>query len=96
MRKHLIRDSVSYLKVLNIDLKGNMPYLDKNGVLKFDLYSYQLTDEKQIEVFGKVVLSELEVENTIVGILALIIFCSYIKGVYIIISINDDNGYYVN
>ncbi|MCG7340264.1 hypothetical protein MHZ36_13315 [Staphylococcus sp. ACRSN] len=65
MTKHLIKDSMSYPKILNIDPKGNITYLDKNGMLKFDLNSYQLTDEKQIEVFEKVILDKIEMEKTI-------------------------------
>lgn len=65
MTKHLIKDNIPYPKILNIDPKGNITYLDKNGMLKFDLNSYQLTDEKQIQIFGEVVLSEIEVENAI-------------------------------
>lgn len=64
MTKHLIKDSMLYPKILNIDPKGEITYLDKNGMLKFDLNSYQLTDEKQIKVFGKVILSKIDVEKT--------------------------------
>lgn len=65
MTKHLIKDSMSYPKILSIDPKGDITYLDKNGMLKFDLNSYQLTNEKQIKVFGKVILSKINVEKTI-------------------------------
>lgn len=65
MIKHLIKDNMPYPKILNIDPKGNITYLDKNGMLKFDLNSYQLTDEKQIKAFGKVILVKVEMEKAI-------------------------------
>ncbi|HDZ9991130.1 TPA: hypothetical protein RU529_002595 [Staphylococcus aureus] len=57
------KNKIEYPKILKIDPKGNIICIDKTGRYRTDLNSYTLEDEKQIEVFGKILLTDMTIEH---------------------------------
>lgn len=57
------KDKIEYPKILKIDPKGNIICIDKTGRYRTDLNSYTLEDEKQMEVFGEILLTDMTIEH---------------------------------
>ncbi|HDV5973493.1 TPA: hypothetical protein RJJ35_002273 [Staphylococcus pseudintermedius] len=54
---------IEYPKIFKIDPKGNIICIDKTGRYRTDLNSYTLDDEKQMEVFGEILLTNMTIEH---------------------------------
>lgn len=61
--RKLISNSNSKNKsqILSIDPKGNILCYDKKGNLRDDLNSYHLSNLEQVEIFGEVIMKDLNI-----------------------------------